>query len=274
MRVRKAELLPAALLVFKSIRVGFPSLPVQVWGNHLAHGYEAIIADAARQVGANFANIARTSHDAWIESLILESTNPFWIVDTDVVFWGCIEDGDSRSSSLRAFAGRFEPAFREPYTNCEHVTRLHTAVMYIDPAHTRAAIREFMSRIPEDLRESAQFDLVREHFVPRLAQDTLFYDTMSGLYQAGFGIQFTEEQNDCFDHLSCGSYSDLVSGPLSVVSGEKMSLVEQHRAAYEHPEMLRGLRQHQAKIYERLKVPVRGRGRERGRTEKEVPNGL
>ena len=34
--VRKPELLPAALLVFKTLEVGFPTTPVYVWGNGLA----------------------------------------------------------------------------------------------------------------------------------------------------------------------------------------------------------------------------------------------
>lgn len=258
-RVRKPELLPAALLTFQTLRVGFPTARVQVWGNALGLQEEAVAMRACQAVEADYVNISATSHDAWIESLLLESCSPFWICDTDVAFWKSLEDGAAQQHRPTEFAGRFEPEFLEPWTDTVRVERLHTCLMYIDPAGTRAAIRKFMSRIPEDLRQSAQFPMVREYFIPVRNGKTLFYDTMAGLYQAGAGTPFTEGQNDCFDHLNCATYADLIAPHLDVPD-----LQEQHKLVYANPALLRGARHAQAKFYERHKWPWDTQKRKKG----------
>lgn len=72
----------------------------------------------------------------------------------------------------------------------------------------------------------------------------LFYDTCAGLYQAGLGTPFTEQQDAAFEHLHCGTYADQITPHLSLPD-----LAAAHRAIYAQPEMGRGLKAQQDKYY-------------------------
>jgi len=91
--VRNVKLLHSALLVFKTLRQGFPNAGVHVYGNGLTQEPGQMVAEAARAVGASFNNIPKMTHGKWIETLVLDRTEPFWICDTDVVFFKEIERG-------------------------------------------------------------------------------------------------------------------------------------------------------------------------------------
>jgi len=243
--VRKAELMSAALLVFRTLRVGFPLAEVVVWGNGLSGGAEAVVGDAARQCGARFINVPQgTVHDAWIEDLIESQMAPFWICDTDVVFWEAMPQPKRRT----VLSGRHEVEFEEEWTRTRHMERLHTAVMWIDPGLLRSAMREWMARIPAPWGQKAEFPLVRQAFVP-LQQGrkrvTLFYDTLAGVWQAGIGTPFTEEQNQAFDHLHCATYADVIT---------LQGLRATHEAIYRDHTVARGMRRQQDEYYARRKA--------------------
>jgi hypothetical protein len=249
--VRRAELMPATRMVFRTLRTGFPGAEVNVWGNLLSAMAERTVEADTQEVGGMYCNLPDTSHDAWIEGLIQRSVEPFWVLDTDVVFWGNVE-GRREEWAGAAFAGRFEPEFNEEWTQTVHVERLHTAVMWIDPCEVRNVIRGWMARVPCPWRYSAEFPFIRQTFVARRGGKTLFYDTMSGLWQAGGGQAFSEETDKLFDHLHCGTYVDLVTPHLSVAN-----MAEQQRQIYQDLELARGLREMQAQYYERQTTRLR-----------------
>lgn len=239
--VRKPELLEAALLVFRTLRVGFPTAPVFVWGNALPLEAEAAVAHAAQDCRAVFTNIPVTVHDLWIENLLQESLEPFWICDTDVLFWESVE----RFKPAPLLAGRLEPEFEEESTGTLHMERLHTALMWFNPAPLRAAMRAWMARIPAPWGHTGEFPFVRQHFVPLRGERARFYDTCAGLWHAGLGTPWTEKQNDAFDHLHCATYIDLIGPHLSV------ELRQAHQAIYADHRVGKGMRHHQAKYYNR-----------------------
>jgi hypothetical protein len=241
--VRTAELLDAALLVFRTLRVGFPTAMVNVWGNALAYPFERAVAKAAKECGAFFSNLPATEHDVWLEGLLHLATQPFWVCDTDVVFWDSLEQFNT---DCVAMAGRFEPAFDEEFTGTLHMERLHTAVMYLDPAAVRARMRAWVAAIPEPFSRTAEFPFVRQHFIPVRGGRAVFYDTCAGLWQAGIGTKFDEARNDCFDHLHCATFADRIAPKLSC------DLLAAHRAIYEDHNRARGMRHEQQKYYERL----------------------
>lgn len=242
--VRHPALLEAALLVFRTLRTGFPENPVMVWGNALAPDDLAAVGTFTQTVGGTFLrNLPATSHDAWIEQLVNSQTEPFWICDTDMVFFAAVP-----SPEPCLFAGRHEPEFDEEWTGTLHVERLHTCLMYLNPVALRCAIRAWQARIPSPWRDSAQFPLIRQQFIPqRLSLNskptTLFYDTCAGLYQALGGTPFTAEQDATFEHLHCGTYADVVDAP-SLAGLRRM-----HRSIYENPAAARGLKQSQDAYY-------------------------
>jgi hypothetical protein len=140
------------------------------------------------------------------------------------------------------FAGRFEPEFMEEWTGTRHAARLHPSLMRFDPCPLRAVMRywpgvhEFFLTVKREFFEW--------QFVP-YGDEVLFYDTCAVLHQAFGGARFTDAQNERFEHLHCGSYSDLI-GPSLSLQGD---MAEKHRAIYMQPELARGLQIEQRKYY-------------------------
>ena len=248
--VRNPALLESALLVFKTVRVGFPRALIQVRGN----GLDPVAADAvglaASQSGCDFHNDNRTSHDAWIEKLIYTKGDPFWVCDTDLVFFEAVEHWFAGKPSVM-HAGRFEPEFYEEWTRSRHMARLHTSLMYLNPVELRLGMRTWMGQFPT-LWHTAQMNLIRQQFVPLLGELPLFYDTCAALYHALGGTAFTKEQNAAFEHLHCGTYADLIGAVTSL-----RDLAAVHRAVYADPSRARGL-QHKQNDYYRRNVLVLG----------------
>lgn len=242
--VRTPALWPATTLVFKTLRTGFPTEMVMVWGNGLKPNDRSVVLPAAAMAGAHYRDIDPVSHDEWIENLINTQTQPFWICDTDMVFFQPV----AATPPGTLFTGRHEPEFDEEWTDTRHVERLHTCLMWIDPVPLRAAIRAWQARIPSPWRDSAQFPLVRQHFIPvrtalNAQPETLFYDTMAGLWHAGLGTPFTPEQDAAFEHLHCGTYADVVDAP------SLAGLRSMHQSIYGNPAAARGLKQAQDNYY-------------------------
>lgn len=275
--VRKPELLRAALLVFSTLRRGFPTADVCVWGNNLAVEATAAVAAEAARVGARFYNLPPTSHDCWISGLIEQagaagSPPGFWICDTDIVFHEKIEIRNPKCETI--LAGRFEPEFHEEFTDTVHVERLHTCLMWIDGPGLRCAMRGWMAKFPLPWRNTAQFDLVHQHFIPRAGAPPLFYDTMAGVYQAlragpiGPSDQvstvhvFSDEEDGAFDHLHFATYVDQVEGRISVKGG----LRERFEMIYDRPELAKGILAEQRKYYAARAVRMSGRTGVRAKT--------
>ena len=237
--VRKPELLPAALFVFKTLRTGFPTAPVTVWGNALEGSARDAVERAAALAGATFRNIPATAHDRWIEILVETHHEPFWVCDTDIVFWQSVEGWPTPEH----FSGRLEPEFADLWMQTRHVARLHTALMQFNPSPLRSALRAWMCRIPQVWRRFAEFPFYRMTFVPVRGADPLCYDTGAGLWQAGLGTPFTEKQNAAYDHLHCATYVDAITTEL----GPKLRAL--HQQIYHKPELARGLRAGQDEFY-------------------------
>lgn len=249
--VRKPELMRAATLVFQTLRVGFPDADVVVWGNALTYQAMAHLSRFAEAVGGRLQNLPPTSHDRWIESLLQSQTEGFWICDTDVVFTADLESRTRTRTTTSTMMGRFEPEFLEEWTGTRHMARLHTAVMWLDAPRLRGKIREWMCRIPMPWRNTAEFDLVRQHFVPlaRAAtalrargdrRETLFYDSCAGLWHALGGRAFKDEENACFEHLHCATYVDCMNHE---------GLQAFHQRAYANPKSIAGAQIEQEKYY-------------------------
>jgi hypothetical protein len=258
--VTAPDRLEAALLVFRSLRTGFPTAEVIVWGNGLADAALTAVRHAAGQTGCAFQNLPATFHSHWIESLIQRSPSPFWLCDTDIVFWEAVEHWFDVAASRQSadvpaltsgatgtptFAGRLEPEFVEPWMDTLHVERLHTCLMYVDPVSVRCAMRAWMARIPDPFRNVAEFPFIRLTFIPRLGDRPLCYDALAGLYQASPGTPFTDAQHECFDHLACATYAREVAA----VTPELSALPAVHRAVYADPSAARGLFQQQRDWY-------------------------
>lgn len=234
-------LIDGTLLVFRTLRTGFPTAHVTVWLNELKPALARRVTRAAADCEIKL--VCRMSHDYWISGLLHTSQEPFWICDTDVVFHRSVEQFVNERTVL---AGRYEPPFLEPWSKTRKVDRLHTSLLYMHPLLIREATREWMTTWhPKGFPFLPEVELIRQTYVP--AGDDrapLFYDSCAGLYQAIGGTRFTPEQNDAFDHLHCATYIDRISGALP-------GLMDAHQAIYQDPKIVTGLRESQQEFYNR-----------------------
>ena len=205
---RKPELLPYSLLVFKTLRVGFPTADVEVHLNGAkpmpSWAWEKDVVDAAQGSGCVLKVIEETTHHEWIEKLIATEENDFWICDTDVIFYAGVEDWKFETP----LAGALIPEFGDPFLCATTRSRLHTSLMHIRPTALTGALVVYDLRHPR----TAYNPPSNPYFPLSMPMNgkTVFYDTMAMAYHAVGGTPFTDQQKDSYFHFHFGSFSDLV----------------------------------------------------------------
>jgi len=243
--VRKPSLIDAATLVFRTLRVGFPTAAVTVQTNWFAPGSHHAMAEACRQVDARLEEPGFiTQHDRWIARLLETAHEPFWLCDTDVVFFGSMENLGIEGEPY--MVGEYQPAFLEEFTRTIHVERLHTCLLWMDPVRLRDRVREWHSRFPDPPAVQAMRVLVHQTYVPT-PRGVLFYDSGAGLYHAVGGTRMPDNALERFEHLNAATYIDLIAPALA----DAPALAEVHRQVYENPSRAKGLRAGQAEYYRR-----------------------
>src|SRR5688572_30596563 len=82
------------LLLFESLRTGFPNSFVKCFLNGpMPYPIQSRIINQLRQNQCDVEKFfKRATHSAWIEWLVRNMKEPFFVVDTDVIFWQSIED--------------------------------------------------------------------------------------------------------------------------------------------------------------------------------------
>lgn len=237
----EGESLKGLTLVFKTLRIGFPTSSIKVWGNGLNSHAESELRRAASDCDVYMT--PRIAHDLWIARLLDVSDRPFWICDTDIVFHSPVEGFPVDGSAL---AGRYEPAFIEPWSKTNKVDRLHTSLLRFDPNMIKGKVREWLGRYhPKGFPFLPDVELIRQHYVPVGSKNApLFYDTCAGLYQAIGGLHFSDDQNKAFDHLHCGSYVRRMKGAVP-------GLAEAHEAIYSGVVPAEKIRESQSEFYRR-----------------------
>lgn len=212
---RNEELLPYTTLVFKTIHVGFPDTEVFVTGNELTATALEKTEAAALGASCKFTNLPKQTHQKWIQKLIAEQKEPFWICDTDMVFYQSVEDWEFTA----ALAGYRVPEFYDEFTKMVTRSRLHTSLMRIDPFAMRVACSKYW--LAHRTTEFNPFLEMWDPIVVPLNGRSYFYDTMAVAYHALGGQEFTDEQKNAYFHFHFGSFSDLVLPALSAGEGMK-----------------------------------------------------
>lgn len=136
------ENLDKTLMVFKTVRVGFPTADISVVDNASYASCVPDIEDAAHSVGASFHRLAeRTEHGKFMAGVVerghtLGNHSKIAFVDTDMVFWENCEDIDMGGA---LFGGRFIP--RIETADAVHIARIHPSFLLIsDVAQLHAEI--------------------------------------------------------------------------------------------------------------------------------------
>ena len=203
---RNQESLWANLLVFKTIRTGFPDAQIIAHDNASAPEYREPIKDAALSAGAEFHTIdVEVAHWDFIRHVIETTTaDDVTFCDPDVVFW------DRIAEPVAVLSGRLLPAFYDRFSHCWTHSRLHTSLLQI---HGVTELREML----HDVERSgwAQFNALRPfRFVNHDRWE--IFDTCAQLYHylktfwpGSEPHAFTPAELDRYDHLFCGTYLNL-----------------------------------------------------------------
>ena len=230
---RNPELLPYTLLVFKTLRVGFPTATILVDGNYLdGEALECVRleADAAQ---CYFENKPKTTHHQWVTDILFGGTHHdgrFWFCDTDVILYRNVEDFVFKTG----LAGYRIPEFVDEFSKAITRPRLHTSLLAVNSialANELFAYRQTCVDSPFTPLASATYPVV----IP-LNGRNYFYDTAAVLYHAIGGTSFTDEQKDAYHHFHFGTFSDMVLPTMH--HGDVMA--KSRQSILDNPELGRG----------------------------------
>jgi hypothetical protein len=226
---RKPELSPMTRMVFGTLRTGFPTNPVVVHLNHDCESNCPEILSDCQQVGATVKR-CEVIHHTWIEWLVMSNADPFYLLDTDVIFYDDVESWQH----TKPLAGYLTPEWADEYTGCITRSRLHPSLLYVDPEKVRAGISAFQKSVP-----SAVFTPIVNLFYPLvlpLNGRNYFYDTLSLLYHHLGGELFTDAQKDAYFHFHFGTISDLVLPRMN----HGTAIAQERNAILQQPSLGRG----------------------------------
>lgn len=236
---RNPELLPGTLLVFKTLRVGFPTAEVCVHGNGLHPLIEEAVRRAANEAGAELEPIVAIRHDEWVRKIVVGEMEPCVISDTDMIFWERVDHW----TFSHPWAGRLQPEYLDPCTNTVHRQRLHTSLLFVRPDEVRDRILRFDGIFPKTPVFPRSVNFFGQQLQPMRKGDRVvnyLMDTGANLYHAIGGEGFTPEQLECFSHLHAGTWSDLI---------RNIPIRQAHEEIYRNPELARGLWRKQEEFY-------------------------
>lgn len=227
---RRRELLRASTLVFKSVRTGFPTSSIMVHMNRMDPELHDQIMPHVKAVQPDGILQVDTIHHRWIEQLSIEQESPFWICDTDQIFWSKVEDWN-----FGTLAGRYIPKWRNEYAGCVEIPRLHTSLMWLDPMAVQTAIAIWKGKFPEQVW-TPTINLFRPIVIPMGRGMNLFADCTAMLYSAIGGQRFEPYQMDAYTHLNFGTIEDQVYPRMS----DRAQLQEARNRFWLAPEEFKG----------------------------------
>lgn len=228
---RRPELIDMTTLVFKTIRIGFPTTPIYVHLNRMSLQNEVTVRDRAKDINAGIYTPRIGSaqrHDRWLADLIATHSDEFVVCDTDMVFHESVEDWQFDGP----MAGALEPRHRNPTTNLDHMERLHTSLLFLKPEKIRDRYHQWSKGLPPVVFPELD-DLVLQHIIPGPIP-TLFADTAALLGHAVGMEPFTHDQLNAFSHLHCGTWRD-------VAGLQFPALHNLHMKAVADPQSVRGI---------------------------------
>ena len=212
------------LLVFPTLRTGFPTARIEVVDNGSCPEMVPRIRAAAEAAGASFEARPLVHYsEHWRHNLFArdwgEGNAPVVFVDPDVVFWESCEGWDFGDALM---AGRLIPELPRSL-NGLHAARLHPSLLWVPSMkHLRS---EFARRLPSEA--AGRWNCIG----PASEQDgdiVRTYDTLAPLYRAlqDACTAFDAVHLDAYDHLFLGSHL-----PAAVMGSPSDVLIESHRAA-------------------------------------------
>jgi len=203
---KNEELSAYTEMVFRTLRVGFPTAEVEVFINEpMPVGVAATVANEAKKADCRVMTLhAELKHHEWIEQLVKAENDAFWICDTDIIFYESME----RQGGGTHLYGAYMPEFQDEFTNAITRSRLHTSLLRIDPQLVRFKMDAYFNRHPDTIFNPRP-NLFHPLYMP-LRQRTVFYDTCSMLFHAIGGAYMPQCALDKYFHFHFGTCADVV----------------------------------------------------------------
>ncbi len=199
------ELFPYTRLVFDSIRTGFPSSEIVLRSNRLSAEHQGRLEKPAKDAGAQWEQSNEpTIHHEWIENLVKNETDPFWICDSDVIFYESVEHWRFDT----ALAGYRMPEWQDEFAGAITRARLHPSLMWINPRQVVSELEKATAGVA-----ATRFTPLANPFYPQVLPFNgrlYFYDTVAILYHTIGGSAFTDRQKEAYFHFHFGTISNLV----------------------------------------------------------------
>jgi hypothetical protein len=229
------DYLYASTLIFKTLRMGFPTAEVHVIDNHSLPKAARHIQGLAEENECQFRRLPSVADQPrLLADMILNSGSEGTVVflHPDICFWKNCENW----SFDKLIAGRFLPMFLEANRDSIMMPSLHSHFWWIEN------IKLFRERIVEAYSKNhvdplAAFSL----YAYRLNGRWHRFDLGAGLYNAVREdvYCFGDKELDCYDHLYGGSYYELI---IQVLDEEGGKMIERaHACARSDYRQLRGL---------------------------------
>lgn len=232
-----------SLMVFDTIRTGFPSAPIEVWDNGSCAEVVPDIESAAQKVCARFTSLTSRHYSDHLRWVLLERPHPkcvpLVLCDPDVVFWESVEGWDFGQALM---AGRLMPLMQ--HSGFIAMQRLHPSLLFIPDVHElRRAVKAADAR-------AFGWDAIG----PRTSWvngQPHFWDTLSDLFNALCAgcVAFGEAELNAYDHLFFGTHLVML-GALRA-DGLRDLCTEAHaHAATGNAQALRGIWRRQQVFFE------------------------
>lgn len=192
------KLIYGTLLVFNTLRVGFPTAKVLVFDNGSSLDALPLIESAALKAGCEFISMPQAPFVGFYKWALLEQNeyNSIVLLDPDVIFWKNVEQMQTKG----LFSGRLIPSMISQ--NVTALPRIHPSFVYVpDVAALRYAIRDTRSNVVDQLFAS-------------MNGKEYFWDTLAMLHHVVPGTPFTDDQLDCYDHLFFGCHFPSIKSTL------------------------------------------------------------
>ena len=233
--------LPATLLLFRTLRVGFPTAKVVVVDNCSSRDCREAIFDTAQKAGCSFIqNESPVPHFQFIGNILAVAESEVIFLDADICFWGRVEN----RSLTGVMAGRLIPKFQDPFTGCLTMPRLHTSFLWVDAPRLRNTLLECV--------DAYKFEFEPMRPVMVFENGWKRYDTGAALYGllADKCDPFSEADLDHYDHLFCGSHLGQVMDRLQ--PQDAAIFADADRMVVERRALPRGLWRAQEVLFRRL----------------------
>lgn len=204
----RLENLYGTTLVFKTLRVGFPTAKIHVVDNASLPAVRPVLRQYAQECNANFTQLEQgIAHYQFIEQILNEQLEGSAIfVDPDICFWENVE----RWSFEQLMAGRLIPKYACEYSGCITHLRLHTSFLWISNV---CVLREQLKNLRSQYIEFEPFRPVMfkaEGIWQRFDTGGTLYAALSEQMYA-----FTEKELQAYDHLFCGTHLKMVASKLN-----------------------------------------------------------